>query len=140
MRQVLLDTNIVSDILTRSNPTVLAHAAAYAEHHDRFTFTAVTVHEILYGLHHKDAKKQLANAESSFLENEVILPVLEDYRRSGEIRGLARTKESQLTFDDCLIGAVAERIGLPVATDNTGHFESMQQVGLAMELENWREP
>ena len=51
MRRVLLDINIVSDILTRSNPRVLAHAAAYAEHHERFTYTTVTIHEILYGFH-----------------------------------------------------------------------------------------
>ena len=139
MRRVLLDTDILSEILKGRDPAVIRRARAYAEEHGRFTYSAVSVLEILFGLHHKDAQRQLRKAETSFAENDVIVPTLEDYKTAGRIRGLARGLGQQLTSDDCLIGAVAQRIGSPVATANTRHFETMQSVGLVLELENWRE-
>lgn len=139
MRRVLLDTDILSEILKGRNPHVIKRAQAYAQEHGQFTYAAVSVLEIIYGLHHKDAKWQLKNAQLSFAENEVITPTLEDYETAGRIRGQARRQGNQLTSDDCLIGAVAERMGLPVATGNTRHFEAMSRAGLTLQLENWRD-
>lgn len=81
---------------------MLKHAAAYAAVVGHFTFTAVTVHEILYGLHHKDARRQLLVAEQAFVDNEVVLPALDDYRTAGLIRGVARRQGIQLAIDDWL--------------------------------------
>ena len=118
---------------------VTRRAGAYAEEHGQFTYTAVSVLEILYGLHHKGAKRQIKNAESSFDENELIVPTLDDYKSAGRLRGLARKQGQQLTSDDCLIAAVAGRLGLPVATGNTKHFEALNRAGLTLRLENWRD-
>jgi tRNA(fMet)-specific endonuclease VapC len=140
MRRAILDTNILSDILKGRDPQVVRQAITYAGEHGRFTYSAVTVLEILYGLHYKDARRQLALAEASFNDNEVVVPILGDYRRAGEIRGKARSQGNQLTSDDCLIGAIAERLGVVIATANSKHFDEMKQVGLVVELENWRAP
>jgi len=140
MRRVLLDTDILSEILKGRDLLVVRRAVAYAEEHGRFTYTAVSIHEILFGLHYRDATSQLRHAEVCFNENEVILPVLEDYTTAGRVRGQARRQGRQLTLDDCLIGSVAQRLGLPVATGNAGHFEAMRLAGLSIELENWRQP
>lgn len=136
----VLDTDTLSEILKGRNLLVLARATEYASLHGRFTFTAVSVLEVLYGLHHKDARRQLLRAEEEFADNEVIIPTLEDYKTAGRIRGLARTRGRQLTSDDCLIGAAAARLGLPVITGNTGHFVTMQAVGLEIRLEDWKQP
>ena len=139
MRRVLLDTDTLSEILKGRNPIVTRQAQAYAAEHGTFTYSAVSVLEILFGLHHKGAKRQIKVAEASFDENEVVIPTLDDYKVAGRIRGNARRQGKQLTSDDCLIGAVAHRLALPVATGNTRHFEAMNRAGLKLQLENWRE-
>jgi len=138
MQKALLDTDTLSEILKGKSQSVVRRAGEYTRVHDQFTFTAVSVHEILYGLYHKDAKRQLAQAKASFEENEVIVPTIEDYETAGRIRGVASSKGHQLALDDCLIGAVAARLGLPVVTGNTDHFSAMQKAGLDVELDNWQ--
>lgn len=139
MRRVLLDTDTLSEILKGRDTLVVERALKYAAEHGKFTYTAVSVLEILYGLTFKAAEQQLHQAQMSFDENEVIVPSLEDFKTAGRIRGRARREGKQLTSDDCLVGAIAERLRLPVATGNRIHFESMRQAGLKIELENWRE-
>lgn len=138
MKRVLLDTDILSEILKGRDMAVKAHADAYTTHHGRYSLTAVSVQEILFGLHSKGATRQIVIAETLFARNEVLVPMLEDYALVGRIRGLARRQGKQLTADDCLIAAVAYRLDLPVATGNTDHFEAMIQAGLNISLTNWR--
>jgi predicted nucleic acid-binding protein len=140
MQRVLLDTDILSEILKRKDPAVMAQAAKYAAIHLRFTFTAVSVHEIIYGLESKAASQQLVEARRAFAANEIVVPTLEDYDTAGHIRGAARRQGQQLALDDCLICAVATRLGLPVVTGNWAHFQAAQAVGLLCTLENWRSP
>jgi len=115
------------------------HAIEYAKVYGVFTYTAVSVLEILFGLVSHDAHRLMSDAEASFKENEVIVPTLEDYRIAGRVRGAARRRGTQLSTDDCLIGAVAFRLKLPLITGNTGHFEAMKSAGLDIELRSWRE-
>ena len=139
VERALLDTDILSEVLKGKDRSVLRSAEEYAFRFGKFTYTAVSVLEILYGLHYRDARRQLELAKRSFLENELIVPTLEDYHVAGRIRGEARKQGSQLTSDDCLIGAAAARLGLPVVTGNIEHFRSIQRAGLAIRLLNWRE-
>jgi len=50
MPRVLLDINILSEYLKGHDKVVACHAANYARQHGAFTFTSVTVHEIVFGL------------------------------------------------------------------------------------------
>ncbi len=59
MERVLLDTDILSEIFKRQDPQIVAHAMRYAATHQQFTFTAVSVHEVIYGLSSKLANRQL---------------------------------------------------------------------------------
>jgi predicted nucleic acid-binding protein len=63
MVKCILDTDILSEYLKGNDPNVIRHAARYAKEHDIFTFTSVTVYEIVYGLELKSASSQL-NADS----------------------------------------------------------------------------
>ena len=140
MERVLLDTDILSEIFKRQDPQIVAHAMRYAATHQQFTFTAVSVHEVIYGLSSKLANRQLQIARQAFDSNDVIVPDLSDYEVAGEVRGTARRQGKQLAFDDCLIAAVAARLDLPLATGNTGHFQAVQAAGLPIVLVNWRDP
>lgn len=139
MRRVVLDTDILSGIIKRKDLHVVAHARVYAREHGRFTFTSVTAQEIVFGLESKQDYKKLATVRVLFTEHEVIVPTLGDYLRAGEVRGIARRQGRQIALDDCLIATTAVRLELPVSTGNIGHFQEMQQAGLAVEIENWRE-
>ena len=55
----ILDTDILSEYLKGHDATVAGHAAGYAKDHGVFSFTSVTVHEIVYGLELKGATAQL---------------------------------------------------------------------------------
>jgi predicted nucleic acid-binding protein len=55
MAKAIIDTDILSEYLKGRDSTVAGHAARYAQEHRIFTFTSVTVHEIVYGLELKDA-------------------------------------------------------------------------------------
>jgi hypothetical protein len=50
MVKSILDTDILSEYLKGHDRTVADNAARYAEQHGVFTFTSVTVYEIVYGL------------------------------------------------------------------------------------------
>jgi predicted nucleic acid-binding protein len=55
MVRSLLDTDILSEYLKGHNPVVVCHAGHYAEAFGVFTFSSVTVYEIVYGLELKSA-------------------------------------------------------------------------------------
>ena len=139
MQRALLDTDILSEILKRKAPTVIRNATKYASIHKRYTFTAVSVHEIYYGLESKGAIQQLQKARVALAAHEIIVPILSDYEVAGLIRGKARKQGCQLAIDDCLIAAVAGRLGLSIVTGNTSHFRDIQDAGLPITIDNWRE-
>ncbi len=58
MVKCILDTDILSEYLKGHNPNVVLRALQYAKEHGVFTFTSVTVYEIIYGLELKSAAAQ----------------------------------------------------------------------------------
>ncbi len=62
MVKSILDTDILSEYLKGHHPTVIQYAASYAEAYGVFSFTSVTVHEIVYGLELKAATSQMTKA------------------------------------------------------------------------------
>lgn len=59
MVRSILDTDILSEYLKGHDRNVIGHASRYAEEYGIFTFTSVTVYEIVYGLELKSASTQL---------------------------------------------------------------------------------
>ena len=138
MPKVLLDTDILSEYLKGHDKVVARRAADYASQHGAFTFTSVTVHEIIFGLEFKGASSQLAKALAWLNQNEQITPTATDYQEAAVIRAIARKQGSILELPDCLIAAVAVRLGLPVVTGNTEHFQAIQRTGVKLTIANWR--
>ncbi len=138
MARVLLDTDILSEYLKGHDPNVARHAAAYARQHGFFTFTSVTVHEIVFGLEFKGASTQLLRAMTWLNQNEQITPSPDDYVEAAIIRARARRQGAIVEFTDCLIAAVAVRLSLPLVTGNTDDFKAIQRTGTNLAIENWR--
>lgn len=137
--KAILDTDILSEYLKGHDQTVAGRAAAYARQHGMFTFTSVTVHEIVYGLELKAAYSQLKKALAWLNQNEEITPAGADYILAASIKATARKQGSLLELPDCLIASVAVRLQLPLVTGNTGDFRAIQQTGVSLAIENWRE-
>jgi predicted nucleic acid-binding protein len=140
MPKVLLDTDILSEYLKGHDRTVIRHATDYARQHGLFTFTSVTVHEIVYGLELKGAASQLQKALLWLNQNEQITPTADDYLQAATIKAAARKQGSIVELPDCLIAAVAVRLGLPLVTGNIEDFQAIQRTGIALHVENWRNP
>lgn len=136
--KVLLDTDILSEYFKGQDKIVARHAANYARQHGAFTFTSVTVHEIVFGLECKGASVQLEKALSWLNKNEQITPTANDYHEAALIKARARKQGSILELTDCLIAAVAVRLALPLVTGNTEDFQAIQRTGVALAIENWR--
>ena len=90
MVKSILDTDILSEYLKGHNATVAGHAARYAQEFGVFTFTSVTVHEIVYGLELKGAAGQLKKALEWLKQNEEITPTDADYLAAARIKASAR--------------------------------------------------
>jgi tRNA(fMet)-specific endonuclease VapC len=139
MRKVILDTDILSEYLKGHDQNVIRHASRYAQHHRFFTFTSVTVYEIVYGLEFKAASSQLKRALAWLELNEQITPVNDDYLTAARTKAVARRQGEILELPDCLIAAVAARLNLPLVTGNTDDFQAIQRTGAKLIIENWRE-
>ena len=138
MSKVLLDTDILSEYFKGHDTIVARHAANYARQHGAFTFTSVTVHEIVFGLEAKGASSQLKKALAWLDQNEQITPTANDYYEAAVIKATARKQGSIVELTDCLIAAVAVRLGLPLVTGNTEDFQAIQRTGIKLAIENWR--
>lgn len=139
MVKSLLDTDILSEYLKGRDQTVIGHAARYAEQFGIYTFTSVTVYEIVYGLELKAAASQLKKVLAWLNQNEQITPSSADYLAAATIKATARKQGSILELPDCLIAAIAVRLGLPLVTGNTEDFKAIQKTGINLTIQNWRE-
>jgi predicted nucleic acid-binding protein len=90
MVKSILDTDILSEYLKGHHPAVISHAARYTQEHGIFTFTSVTVYEIVYGLELKAASSQLKRALAWLNQNEEITPTSADYLTAATIKATAR--------------------------------------------------
>jgi predicted nucleic acid-binding protein len=64
MEKCILDTDILPEYLKGHDSVVIGHAAQHAHERRAFSFTSVTVYEIVYGLQVKDATAQLQKVSS----------------------------------------------------------------------------
>jgi len=136
--KAILDTDILSEYLKGHNASVAGRAESYAKDHGVFTFTSVTVYEIVYGLELKGASSQLKKVLAWLKQNEEITPLDADYLAAATIKATARKQGSVVELPDCLIAAVAVRLKRPLVTGNTDDFRTIQKTGINLAIENWR--
>jgi len=136
--KAILDTDILSDYLKGHNAAVAARAADYAKDHGVFTFTSVTVYEIVYGLELKGASSQRNKIMAWLKQNEEITPVDADYLAAAIIKATARKHGAVVEMPDCLIASIAVRLKRPLVTGNTDDFRAIQKTGVNLAIENWR--
>jgi len=98
MDRCILDTDILSEYLKGHDSVVIGRAAQYAHEHRVFSFTSVTVYEIVYGLQVKSATAQLQKFSAWLRQNDEIAPLAEDYIAAASIRARASRQGAPLAL------------------------------------------
>jgi tRNA(fMet)-specific endonuclease VapC len=132
MKQVLIDTDILS-LFFKGNDNVKFHFENYLKEYNIINFSIITYYEILSGLKHKDANKQL-DLFLQFADNNCIFPLTESsVLISSDIYSDCRKDGKPIDDIDILIAGIAIDNNCVLITHNTGHFERIKN----LELSDW---
>ncbi|MBX3414680.1 MAG: PIN domain-containing protein [Pirellulales bacterium] len=139
MNKVLLDTDILSEILKDRNRQVAQRAELYHQQFGRFTFSSITVMEVIKGFRQARQSDRIFRFLTNLVDDEVLAFDVDAASIAGEIYGeLERTGQS-IGRADPMIAAIALQHDLVLATANTKHFQRIADLGYSLSLENWRE-
>jgi len=131
----MLDTDISSYIMKRSNPSVLQKLATLAT--ADVCISAIIQSELAYGIAVSPRKQRDRLALEDFLRQIQIL----DYPAAAaahyaEIRAHLKLAGTLIGANDMLIAAHARSLDLTLVTNNTREFHRVPN----LKLENWSEP
>jgi tRNA(fMet)-specific endonuclease VapC len=131
----LLDTDILSEVLKQRNATVVRHASDYLQHHEQFSFSAVTRYEVVRGLKDKNAARQLRQF-GTFCDHSLILPITDAiFDRAADLWVIARKGGLPKRDADLLIAATALEHRTVLVSGNTAHFVWIP----GLSVEDWRQ-
>jgi tRNA(fMet)-specific endonuclease VapC len=134
MQPALIDTDILS-LFFRGHPQVEAHFATYTDAYPQVNLSIITYYEILSGLKHRDAHRQLS-VFLTFATQNTIVPLTEhSVVLSADAYAATRAQGTPVDDIDLLIAGIALANSLVLVTHNRKHFEKI--VGL--EIEDWTE-
>jgi tRNA(fMet)-specific endonuclease VapC len=123
-------------VLKQKNATVVQRASDYLQQGHQFSLSAMTRYEIIRGLKHKRATRQLKNFDR-FCTNSIVYPVSEPILdRAADLWVLGERGGHPHRDADLIIAATALENGCDLVTGNTAHFTWIA----GLHLEDWRVP
>ncbi|OGC06125.1 twitching motility protein PilT [candidate division KSB1 bacterium RBG_16_48_16] len=132
MKPTLVDTDILS-MYFRGNHTVIANFDNYNREYGKANLSIITYYEIISGLKHRDAKKQLESFLSFSSQNTILLLTEESASVSAEIYANLRKKGQPIDDIDLLIAGIAVSNNMVLTTNNEDDFKRIQN----LEIVNW---
>lgn len=134
MKQSLIDTDILS-MFFRGNPQVIANFDVYTATFNQINLSILTYYEILSGLKHRDANKQLTTFLAFAAQNNVIPLTERSVTLSANVYAATRAKGTPVDDIDILIAGIALANDWILVTHNRSHFEKIN----GLEIEDWSE-
>lgn len=134
MKAALIDTNILS-LFFRGHPQVVSRFQAYLAEHDAISLSMITYYEIVSGLKHRDAQKQLGQFLEFTSQNIILSLTREAADIAAELYADLRKKGQPIDDIDLLIAGIAMVNGLVMVTQNRKHFDRIAE----LEVEDWSE-
>jgi tRNA(fMet)-specific endonuclease VapC len=135
MAQYMLDTDIASYIMKRSNQAVLGRLRSVPV--SAICISSITKSELMFGVELSPRRPRDQATLTAFLD---FCPVLDypgaaaaDY---GQIRADLKHRGTMIGANDLLIAAHARTLGLILVTNNTREFSRVP----GLTIENWTEP
>jgi tRNA(fMet)-specific endonuclease VapC len=132
MKPALIDTDILS-MFFKGNKKVKQNFKAYLDEYSEINFSIITYYEIISGLKHRDANKQMDLFMEFASQNNIISVTTESTRISAKIYADLRKKGTPVDDIDLLITGVALENDFIMVTNNTSHFARIE----ALRIENW---
>ncbi len=133
MRPTLIDSDIISYFL-KNDEDVYGKFIEYLEEYDLLNISIVTYYEVLAGVYHRNASRQLMRFEMIISMCNIIHLTTESIEISA--REAARLKRQGITIGtgDMLIAGTALAQGFVLATNNERHFNHINN----LEITNWK--
>ncbi len=132
MKPVLIDTDILS-MFFRGNTAVIAQFAAYLQQHPTIQISIITYYEIVSGLRHRNAERQIESF-LRFTSQNTVLPLTEQsVTIAAESYAKLRAQGTPIDDIDLLIAGVAIANDLVLVTHNQRHFGRIE----GLTLEDW---
>ena len=138
MNKALLDTDTFSEILKAKNANIVRNAKNYRSRFVHYTFSVVTVTEIVKGLQKRGFVDRIESFVESVATEEVLPLKLTDAVIAGRIYGELEKTGQPIGRADPLIAGLAISHGLTLITGNTRHFERIVALGFPLLLQDWR--
>jgi tRNA(fMet)-specific endonuclease VapC len=135
MKPALIDTDILSRFF-RGETNVVARFGDYLAVHGRVAISIVTYYEILSGLLHRDARKQLAAFRNFSSKNDILPLSAAAAEHAAYLYAETRRAGTPVDDIDLLIAGIALAHELSVVTHNTAHFGKLRGVT----VEDWTAP
>jgi tRNA(fMet)-specific endonuclease VapC len=132
VKPTLVDTDILSYFF-RGYKQVVTRVSTYVAEYGRINLSIITYYEILSGLKHRDAHRQLSDFMRFVAENNVVPLTKDAVEYAAAMYAETRAQGSPVDDIDLLIAGIAMAHGLTLVTHNLSHFERIQ--GLA--IEDW---
>lgn len=132
MKPALIDTDILS-LFFRGNANVVAQFQTYLIAYEQINISIITYYEILSGLKHRDAQKQLALFLEFAAQNSVLPLTEQSVTLSANIYANLRLQGIPIDDIDLLIAGVAIANNLVLITRNQRHFNRIE----GLELQDW---
>jgi len=129
----MIDTDTLSYFL-RHHPDIVEKFQQYLKKYDKINLSIISYYEMLGGLKHKDAYRQLDKFQVFMKDSTVLLPVT-DYscQIASEIYAMLRKQGKPLDNMDILIASIAIENELVLVTHNRKHFGRIKN----LEIEDW---
>ncbi len=119
----LLDTDTLSEFMKGRNPHIVMMGSLYLQQYGHFTFSVITLYEILRGLKAKRAFVQMTKFLRLCQQSRVLPITIEIAQRAADIYDDLRQKGQPLSDADIFIAATALEHGLVLVTNNLSHFQ-----------------
>jgi tRNA(fMet)-specific endonuclease VapC len=134
MPRYMLDTDICSYIMKRSNPRVLKRLEKVSV--SDVCISVITKSELLHGVEVSARRQQDETALDAFLRHVEVLDFPDQAATHyAKIRATLKTHGAMIGANDLFIAAHACSLGLTLVTNNTREFKRIRNLALA--LENW---
>jgi tRNA(fMet)-specific endonuclease VapC len=133
MNRALIDTDILSYYF-KGDSLVVENFKKYLTEYDIIEISLITYYEIMSGLLHKNAHKQLEIFNDFVTENIVISLTEESCKISSELYSKLRIKGELIDDIDLLIAGVAIENEMTFVTNNESHFGRIP----GLKIENWK--
>ena len=132
MKPALIDTNILS-FFFRNHSLVIERFQAYLKEYDKINISIITYYEIVSGLKHRDAQKQLTSFQEFVSYNTVLPLTTSSATISADIYANLRNKGTPIDDIDILIAGIAIANGLIIVTNNIRNFGKIEN----LEIQDW---